>query len=121
MASVTTIPEFEDLDERPEPMRPRDSLEDTEMDITPMIDITFLLLIFFIVSSKMDPSANVPLPAAKTIASLSGIITPPVSNLVHGTAGRTLKFVVIDKAGVAGKNCPRLIIDFRFLARPDRT
>ena len=66
MASVTTIPEFEDLDERPEPLEPRDSLEDTEMDITPMIDITFLLLIFFIVSSKMDPSANVPLPSATT-------------------------------------------------------
>ena len=66
MASVTTIPEFEDLDDRPEPLTPRDSIEDTEIDITPMIDITFLLLIFFIVSSKMDPAANVPLPAATT-------------------------------------------------------
>ena len=67
MASVTTVPEFdEDLDERPAPLEPRKSLEDTEMDITPMIDITFLLLIFFIVSSKMDPSANVPLPAAQS-------------------------------------------------------
>jgi biopolymer transport protein ExbD len=67
MASVTTIPEFEeDLDERPAPLEPRDSWEDTEMDITPMIDITFLLLIFFIVSSKMNPSANVPLPGAES-------------------------------------------------------
>jgi biopolymer transport protein ExbD len=70
MASVTTVPEYEDLeedlDERPEPLVPKQSLEDTEMDITPMIDITFLLLIFFIVSSKMDPSANVPLPPAQT-------------------------------------------------------
>ncbi len=66
MASVTTtpIPEFDDVDERPEPLAPREALEDTEMDITPMIDITFLLLIFFIVSSKMDPSSNVPLPPA---------------------------------------------------------
>ena len=66
MASVATTPEFEDLDERPKPLVPRGSLEDTEMDITPMIDITFLLLIFFIVSSKMDPSSNVPLPSAVT-------------------------------------------------------
>ena len=70
MASVTTpIPEFDDLDdldERPPALAPREALEDTEMDITPMIDITFLLLIFFIVSSKMDPSSNVPLPPAAT-------------------------------------------------------
>jgi biopolymer transport protein ExbD len=47
-------------------MKARRTLEDTEMDITPMIDITFLLLIFFIVASKMDEAANVPLPPAKT-------------------------------------------------------
>ncbi len=39
--------------------------EDSEMDITPMIDMTFLLLIFFIVCSKMDPGATVTLPPAK--------------------------------------------------------
>ncbi len=38
--------------------------EDTEMDITPMIDVTFLLLIFFIVASKMDPQKNVDFPTA---------------------------------------------------------
>jgi len=33
-----------------------------ELDMTPMIDVTFLLLIFFMVASKMDPqkTANVP-------------------------------------------------------------
>lgn len=35
---------------------PRKKREDDEMDITPMIDITFLLLIFFIVCSTMDPT-----------------------------------------------------------------
>lgn len=44
--------------------RPRRD-DDTEMDITPMIDMTFLLLIFFIVCSKMDPGATVSLPPAK--------------------------------------------------------
>ncbi|MBI2479419.1 MAG: biopolymer transporter ExbD [Planctomycetia bacterium] len=51
---------------RPPAMKSRRTLEDTELDITPMIDITFLLLIFFVVSSKMEQAANVPLPPAKT-------------------------------------------------------
>lgn len=35
-----------------------------ELDITPMIDVTFLLLIFFMVSSTMQPAANLDLPPA---------------------------------------------------------
>ncbi len=38
---------------------------DGELDITPMIDITFLLLAFFVVVSKMDPTTLVNMPAAK--------------------------------------------------------
>ena len=38
--------------------------DDGELDVTPMIDVTFLLLAFFVVVSKMDPQANVPLPVA---------------------------------------------------------
>ncbi len=44
---------------------PRRAAEDAEMDITPMIDITFLLLIFFLVASKMDSDTEVQLPPAK--------------------------------------------------------
>ena len=43
----------------------RKSRDDTEMDITPMIDVTFLLLIFFIVASKMDPQKATDLPEAR--------------------------------------------------------
>ena len=39
--------------------------DDAEMDITPMIDITFLLLAFFVMVSKMDPQLAVALPEAK--------------------------------------------------------
>ncbi len=60
------LPEELDQPPRPPAMKARPALEDTEMDITPMIDITFLLLIFFIVASKMEEAANVPLPPAKT-------------------------------------------------------
>lgn len=38
---------------------------DDEVDITPMIDITFLLLIFFVVASKMDPSQAGAVPKAE--------------------------------------------------------
>lgn len=66
MATAETLPIDDPGEDRPESLKPRPQLEDTEMDITPMIDITFLLLIFFIVASKMDESANVPLPPATT-------------------------------------------------------
>ena len=38
--------------------------EEGEIDITPMIDVTFLLLAFFVVVSRMDPQAAVDLPKA---------------------------------------------------------
>ena len=44
---------------------PKRARGDAEMDITPMIDIVFLLLIFFIVASKMEESAKVELPPAR--------------------------------------------------------
>lgn len=46
-------------------LRPRKKLEEAEMDITPMIDCTFLLLIFFLVSSKMNAGEMVDLPPAR--------------------------------------------------------
>lgn len=46
-------------------LKPRAPSGDDEMDITPMIDITFLLLIFFIVSSKMNAEQAVELPQAR--------------------------------------------------------
>lgn len=45
--------------------RPRALRDDSEMDITPMIDIVFLLLIFFLVSSKMTAEETVELPKAR--------------------------------------------------------
>ncbi len=44
---------------------PRNKVRDEgDMDITPMIDITFLLLIFFVVTSKMDPTQMGEIPKA---------------------------------------------------------
>jgi biopolymer transport protein ExbD len=38
---------------------------DAEMDFTPMIDMVFLLLIFFLVASKIDQATTVKLPPAR--------------------------------------------------------
>jgi biopolymer transport protein TolR len=59
--------------------------EEGELDITPMIDVTFLLLAFFVVVSKMDPQAAVALPVASYGDSVSEksavimIVTPDES------------------------------------------
>ena len=52
-------------DETMEPLLRSKTYDESDMDITPMIDITFLLLIFFIVASKMDAAADVSLPPAR--------------------------------------------------------
>ncbi len=52
-------------DDGPLQLTERRPLADAEMDITPMIDIVFLLLIFFLVSSKMDEAVTVKLPPAR--------------------------------------------------------
>jgi biopolymer transport protein ExbD len=57
--------EDDDLD-GPLVLAPKAKLEDAEMDITPMIDITFLLLIFFLVAAKMDSQKAVGLPDARS-------------------------------------------------------
>jgi biopolymer transport protein ExbD len=52
------------IDEAPLSLKGKKSGDD-EIDITPMIDIVFLLLIFFVVSSKMDPSKTGAFPVAE--------------------------------------------------------
>jgi biopolymer transport protein ExbD len=51
-------------DARVQRLRPRRAVDDNEIDITPMIDMTFLLLIFFLVGSKMEQATRVDLPPA---------------------------------------------------------
>lgn len=45
--------------------RPRPPSDDSELDLTPMIDMTFLLLIFFLVSSRLTAEESVELPKAR--------------------------------------------------------
>ena len=44
---------------------PREKKKELDFDITPMIDVVFLLLIFFMVSSTMQPSSEADAPPAR--------------------------------------------------------
>ncbi|QDV47740.1 Biopolymer transport protein ExbD/TolR [Stieleria neptunia] len=68
MSSVIEEPDIEEDDDFEMPRKKRD---DDEMDITPMIDITFLLLIFFVVCSKMDPTQMGKIPEAQNGIAIS--------------------------------------------------
>jgi biopolymer transport protein ExbD len=65
MATVAEQVYDQDLEVEDEFLKPRGPMSDDEMDITPMIDITFLLLIFFLVASKMNAEQAVDLPKAR--------------------------------------------------------
>jgi biopolymer transport protein ExbD len=62
--------ETNDEDDEPAPLEKKKRPEE-EMDITPMIDITFLLLIFFVVTSKMDPTKMGEIPKAENGLAIS--------------------------------------------------
>jgi len=51
--------------ERP-PMEPNRKLEDTEMDMTPMVDVTFLLLIFFMVTASFTLQKSMEIPLSQS-------------------------------------------------------
>lgn len=58
--------EFDETgDAAPSLLHQHGRIDDVEMDITPMIDITFLLLIFFLVCATPDQEAAIELPKAR--------------------------------------------------------
>lgn len=71
-------------------------VEEADMDITPMIDVTFLLLIFFLVASRIDQNTSVELPparhgtavSAKNSVVLTVAASPDGEALVYKADGR---------------------------------
>lgn len=56
----------EDEDVESPPMETNRKLEDTEMDMTPMVDVTFLLLIFFMVTASFTLQKSMEIPKAQS-------------------------------------------------------
>lgn len=54
-----------DDDDTEEPIRVRSRPEESEMDMTPMVDVTFQLLIFFMVTASFTMQKSLPIPAPK--------------------------------------------------------
>ncbi len=65
MSNAESIEAIDDTEVTPPVIMPNRPPLDDEMDITPMIDMTFLLLIFFILTSKMTAEPTYALPSAK--------------------------------------------------------
>lgn len=74
-----------------EPLIRSKTFEEAEMDVTSMIDLTFLLLIFFLVAGKIDPSGALKLPSArygKAVVEKSSIII----TLAAGDGGKAIVY-----------------------------
>jgi biopolymer transport protein ExbD len=81
----------DDIDDDDEPVGlSKRKFDDEESDITPMIDMTFLLLIFFVVTSTMDPAQIGKIPKA-----INGLNVPAEgSALLFLSAGSGDKAIV---------------------------
>lgn len=92
--------------------------EDPELDIAPLIDVSFLLLIYFLVTSTMQPKEgdlDITFPATQT----DQVDVPPVDPLsIHlredgvilaGVGGAEEEL----EADVASRKCPRLLEKLR--------
>ncbi len=84
------------------PVLPRRRMEQSvDMDITPMIDITFLLLIFFLVASIPDPTKAVNLPPARHGAAVNPKTSVIITVAEPGEPGPALVYLGDGKSGRA--------------------
>ena len=82
------------------PVLPRRPVRDTaEMDITPMIDITFLLLIFFLVCSTANVQTAVELPPARHGTGVNDRTSVILTVADRGGAGPALVYLADGKKG----------------------
>ncbi|MFH1918689.1 MAG: biopolymer transporter ExbD [Planctomycetota bacterium] len=83
------------------PVLPRRRVRDTaDMDITPMIDITFLLLIFFLVCSTANMQTAVELPPARHGTGVSDRSSVIITVADRGGPGPALVFLADGRKGV---------------------
>ena len=91
---------LEEEEEEEGPVLPRRPVSDTaEMDITPMIDITFLLLIFFLVCSTASVQSAIELPPARHGTGVSDRTSVVLTVADRGGAGPALVYLADGKKG----------------------
>ena len=66
--SARTMPAEDDDDEDDDEVLPRGNRPEEEMDMTPMVDVTFLLLIFFMVTAAFSLQKSINMPRQQTDA-----------------------------------------------------
>lgn len=92
--------------EEGEIMPARKRPEDGDLDITPMIDITFLLLIFFIVTSNLQQQTAAQMPEAKNCTSVSSLDSAVITLVPGGSDKRAAVYladgIVPDALAVSG-------------------
>lgn len=74
-------------------------LVDGEMDITPMIDVTFLLLIFFMVASTMQGTPDVDVPPAQHSIGVDSAGAAVVTILAPASSAESSRIVLGDGEG----------------------
>lgn len=72
---------------------------DGEMDITPMIDVTFLLLIFFMVASTMQGTPDVDVPPAEHSLGVDSAGATVVTILAPKSSAESARIVLGDGEG----------------------
>ena len=94
-------PLFEDAGED-ESAVPRRAIPQADLDITPMIDVTFLLLIFFMVTSTMQGAPDVEVPPAKHGVGVDANAATVVTVKRPEAAGESPTIVLGDGRGEVG-------------------
>ncbi|GAA4421808.1 MULTISPECIES: ExbD/TolR family protein [Bremerella] len=79
--------------EEGEIMPARRKPEEGDLDITPMIDITFLLLIFFIVTSNLQQQTAAQMPEAKNGTTVSSLDSAVITLTPSGSNGRATVYL----------------------------
>lgn len=75
-------------------------MADGEMDITPMIDVTFLLLIFFMVASTMQGTPDVDVPPAQHSLGVDSAGATIITILAPKSSGESPRIVLGDGEGI---------------------
>lgn len=91
--------QHDEHDESLAPVRPSRRVQAAELEITPLIDITFLLLIFFLVASRPDIQSSLALPRARHGQGVSARNATVITVALRTEHGDAAVYLAEDKTG----------------------